>query len=209
MASFPEVICRIGAGAGFAGDRVDQAVLLAGSGQVDTVALECLAERTLLPALKARAADPQSGYDPRLRRRLAPLLKAAQENHCRIVSNLGQANPAAAGRAIALLARELGCNGMRIAAVVGDDVMHQRGNVLWDRPVTGQLVGAHAYLGSRALGDALSQGADVVISGRCADSALFAAAALRGLDEGEAALAGAMTVGHLLECGPGYPGSTE
>ena len=200
MVSSPEVICRIGAGAGFAGDRVDQAVLLAGSGQVDTVALECLAERTLLPALKARAADPQSGYDPRLRRRLAPLLKAARENRCRIVSNLGQANPAAAGRAIALLARELGCNGMRIAAVVGDDVMHQRGNVLWDRPVTGQLVGAHAYLGSRALGDALGQGADVVVSGRCADSALFAAAALRGLDEGEAALAGAMTVGHLLEC---------
>ena len=47
-------ICRIGAGAGFAGDRIDPAVALAGSGMVDTVALECLAERTLVPALKAR-----------------------------------------------------------------------------------------------------------------------------------------------------------
>ena len=70
------VICRIGAGAGFAGDRVDPAVALAASGQVDVVALECLAERTLLPALKARAVDPAAGFDPRLRRRLTPLLPA-------------------------------------------------------------------------------------------------------------------------------------
>lgn len=200
MAISSKPVCRIGAGAGFAGDRVDQAVLLAASGQIDTIALECLAERTLLPALRARAADPQAGYDPRLSRRLTPLLKAARDNRCRIVSNLGQANPAAAGRAIAKLAGELGCNGLRVAAVVGDDMMSQRDNVRWDHPLTGQLVGAHAYLGSRALGDALDHGADVVVTGRCADSALFAAAALRGLDEGDAALAGAMTVGHLLEC---------
>jgi hypothetical protein len=193
-------VCRIGAGAGFAGDRIDQAVLLASSGQIDTIALECLAERTLLPALKARAANPEAGYDPRLRRRLSPLIRAAQANRCRIVSNLGQANPAAAGRAIAALAGELGCAGLRVAAVLGDDVMAQDACIQWDRPVSGQLVGAHAYLGSGALSDALEDGADVVVSGRCADSALFAAAALRGLDAGGAALAGAMTVGHLLEC---------
>ena len=46
---------RIGSGAGFAGDRVDPAVALAASGQVDAVALECLAERTLVPAIKSRS----------------------------------------------------------------------------------------------------------------------------------------------------------
>ena len=102
------VICRIGAGAGFAGDRVDPAVALAASGEVDVVALECLAERTLLPALKARAADPRAGFDPRLRRRLTPLLPVAVKAGCRVVSNLGQANPRAAGQAIAELAAELG-----------------------------------------------------------------------------------------------------
>ncbi len=195
-----KVICRIGAGAGFAGDRVDPAVALAASGQVDTVALECLAERTLLPALKARAADPRQGYDPRLRRRLTPLLPVARAHRCRIVSNLGQANPLAAGQAIAQLAGELGCLGLRVAAVHGDDVMSIRQHIAWDRTITGALVGAHAYLGAGQIADALAQGADVVVTGRVADSALFAAPALRGLNDGEAALAGAITVGHLLEC---------
>ena len=195
------VIARIGAGAGFAGDRVDPAVALAASGEVDAVVLECLAERTLLPAIKARAENPQAGFDPRLRRRLTPLLPAAHANRCRIVSNLGGANPTAAGAAIAALAAELGIKGQRIAAVEGDDVMGQQQHIDWVRPVRGRLVGAHAYLGSGPLSDALEQGADVVVTGRVADSALFSAVARRHLVPGEQALAGAITVGHLLECG--------
>ncbi len=201
MDTFQKPICRIGAGAGFAGDRIDPAVALAGSGLVDTVALECLAERTLVPALKARADNPQAGFDPRLRRRLSPLLPVAATNRCRIVSNLGAANPRAAGRAIARLAAELGCQGTRVAAIYGDDVMHLRDQVAWDRPVTGSLLGAHAYLGAVPLAEALSQGADVVVTGRVADSALFAAPALHHLQPGPSALAGAIAVGHLLECG--------
>ncbi len=200
MDAHSRTICRIGAGAGFAGDRVDPAVALAASGQVDTVALECLAERTLLPAIKARAADPRMGYDPRLKRRLTPLLPVAHAKGCRIVSNLGQANPLAAGKAIALLARETGCAGLRVAAVHGDDVMPQQQNIAWDRPVTGTLVGAHAYLGAEPLAQALEEGAGVVVSGRVADSALFAAPAMRHLDDLPDALAGAIAVGHLLEC---------
>ena len=195
-----DLACRVGAGAGFAGDRVDPAVRLAASGEVDAIALECLAERTLLPALKARAADPRAGYDPRLRRRLAPLLPVAHAQRCRIVSNLGQANPLAAGEAIARLAAEQGIRGLRVAAVHGDDVLSLAGEIAWDRPVTGTLVGAHAYLGAMPLAGALAEGADVVVTGRVADSALFAAPALARLDPGDAALAGALTVGHLLEC---------
>jgi len=193
-------IARVGAGAGFAGDRVDPAVALAASGEVDAVALECLAERTLLPAIKARAANPDIGYDPRLRRRLTPLLPVAQAQRCRIVSNLGQANPAAAGVAIARLARELGIKGLRVAAVSGDDVMSMRDRINWQRPVDGQLIGAHAYLGVDAIAQALEQGAEVVVTGRCADSALFAAPAWHRLDANPDALAGALTLGHLLEC---------
>jgi hypothetical protein len=50
---------------------------------------------------------------PRLRRRLTPLLPAAARTGCRIVSNLGAANPRAAGEAIARLAKELGLPGRR------------------------------------------------------------------------------------------------
>ena len=200
MVASKRIVCSIGAGAGFAGDRIDPAVALAASGKVDTVVLECLAERTLVPALKARADNARAGADPRLRRRLTPLLPAAAANRCRIVSNLGAANPRAAGQAIAQLASELGCPGMRVAAVSGDDVMHLREQIAWVRPVLGNLFGAHAYLGAGALATALDDGADVVVTGRVADSALFAAAAMNHLDAGANALAGAIAVGHLLEC---------
>ena len=201
MGNKPNIVCSVGAGAGFAGDRIDPAVALAASGRVDTVALECLAERTLVPAIKARAENTLAGFDPRLRRRLTPLLPVALANRCRIVSNLGAANPRAAGTAIAKLAAELGCNGLKVAAVQGDDVLHLRDQIAWAGPVTGKLLGAHAYLGAVPMADALEQGADVVVTGRVADSALFAAPALYRLDPGYTALAGALTVGHLLECG--------
>jgi len=193
-------VCVLGAGAGFAGDRVDPAVVLARAG-VDAVVLECLAERTLVPAIRARRDNPQAGYDPRLVRRLTPLLPVAREKGCRIVSNLGAANPVAAAERIARLARELGLPGLKVAAVVGDDVSDRAAQVRWVREPGAPLLGAHAYLGCHRLADALAQGADVVVTGRVADSALFSAVARDRLVPGEDALAGAIGVGHLLECG--------
>jgi hypothetical protein len=193
-------VCVLGAGAGFAGDRIDPAVVLARSG-VDAVVLECLAERTLVPAIRARRDNPQAGYDPRLVRRLTPLLPVAREKGCRIVSNLGAANPVAAAERIARLARELGLPGLKVAAIVGDDVLDRAAQVRWVRDPGAPLLGAHAYLGCHPLADALAQGADVVVTGRVADSALFSAVARDRLEPGESALAGAIGVGHLLECG--------
>ncbi len=190
----------VGCGAGFAGDRIDPAVALARSGQVDAIGLECLAERTLVPSLRARAVNKEAGFDPRLRRRLTPLLPPARQNGCRIISNLGAANPPAAGRAIAALARELGLGGLRVAAVEGDDVSGLLDHVAWVEPVDGELIGAHAYIGADALVGPLVEGADVVVCGRAADSALFAAPLLPHLDGSPDSLAAALTIGHLLEC---------
>jgi len=67
MAEEAKPVCTVAAGAGFAGDRIDPAVALAASGQVDAIGLECLAERTLVPAIAARRANPEAGADPRLR----------------------------------------------------------------------------------------------------------------------------------------------
>ena len=201
MTPSKQPVYRIGSGAGFAGDRVDPAVALAASGQVDAVALECLAERTLVPGIKARHDNPNAGFDTRLRRRLTPLLPAAAKTNCKIISNLGSANPGAAGQAIADLAKTLGVSGLRIAAVEGDDVMALADQVKWMKPLTGRLLGAHAYLGCVPMAEALEAGADVVVTGRVADSALFAAPVRQYLNQDPNALAGALTVGHLLECG--------
>lgn len=195
-------VTTVASGAGFAGDRIEPAVALAGSGLVDCVGLECLAERTVVAGLYARRADPGAGYDQRLRRRLAPLLPAAIANRCRIVTNLGSANPAAAASAVARLAEDLGLSGIRIAGVVGDDVMGDAEAVRWSRVEDGgEWLGMHAYLGLEPIAEALDAGADVVVTGRAADAALFAGPLRAGLDGSQDALAGALAVGHLLECG--------
>lgn len=193
--------CSVGAGAGFAGDRIEPAVKLAASGEVDAVALECLAERTLISALRAREADPKAGHDPRLRRRLAPLLPAAARTGCRIVTNLGAANPLAAAEKARSLAVELGLSAFKVAAVLGDDLMARRNEVAWSAPIEdGTWLGAHAYLGLEPTAEALANGADLVITGRVADLSLFAAAPVALLNLPAGAVAGALTAGHLLEC---------
>ena len=190
----------IAAGAGFAGDRTDPAVTLAASGEVNAIVLECLAERTIVPGIRARRANPEAGADPRLRRRLSSLLPAARVGKCRIISNLGAANPAAAGRQIAALAGEQGWHGMRVAAVLGDAVLHLRDMVEWDAPVDGELIGAHAYLGTAPLIEAVRSQADIIVTGRVADSALFAAELVPYINADDNAFAAAIALGHLLEC---------
>ena len=197
---WPKGTFTIGAGAGFAGDRIEPAVQMAQSGMVDAIALECLAERTLVNAIRIREANPDAGYDPRLKRRFRPLLPYAARG-CRVITNLGAANPVAAARATARLARELGLSTLRIAAIVGDDVKDRVDEVEWMQPIEdGQWIGAHVYLGLDSMVAALEDGADIVITGRVADSSLVAAAPMQALRLQGDAVAAALTVGHLLEC---------
>lgn len=194
----------VGCGAGFAGDRIEPAVEMAGSGQVDFVGLECLAERTLVTGLIERAANPRAGYDRRIERRLGPLIPVALANGCGIVSNLGSANPFAAAERIVELCRREGLSGFRVAAVLGDDLGQRSDAVEWEGdPLAGggQWLGSHAYLGTTEIAEAFRGGASIVVTGRVADSALFAAPAIAGAELEQGLLAGALTAGHLLECG--------
>lgn len=199
---------RIGCGAGFAGDRLEPAVDLLKRGELDFLVLECLAERTIAADALRRLQDPEAGYDPMLDRRLGPLLPLLRRNGTRLVSNIGAANPLAAGRRVQELSSELGLD-LRVAVVLGDDVLDKvdPGELCWEdgEPLVahGRLVSANAYLGADAIVEALGTGADVVIAGRVADPSLFLAplAYARGWDLGDTRLAAHGTVvGHLLEC---------
>jgi hypothetical protein len=190
---------RIGSGAGFSGDRIEPAVALAESGQIDYLAFECLAERTIALAVAAKLADPQAGYDPHLEERLAAVLPGARRNGVRIISNMGAANPVAAARAAARIAGELGLGPLRIAAVVGDDVLA----ALDDTALPAGVISANAYLGCEPIVEALAQGADIVLTGRVADPSLFLAPLVHefgwALDDWPR-LGRGTVVGHLLEC---------
>jgi len=67
---------RIGAGAGYAGDRIDPAQALAERGALDVLVFECLAERTIALAQLRRSREPGHGYDPMLQERLRAVLAA-------------------------------------------------------------------------------------------------------------------------------------
>ena len=200
---------RIGCGAGFSSDRLDPAVDLARRGSLDALVFECVGERTLAFGHRDRRADPSRGYNPLLERRMRAILPLTFSAGTRVVTNMGVANPRAAAVRTVELARELGLGGLRVAALVGDDVSGAVGpeTRLREGTTVGEeerpCIGANAYLGAGEILLALDTGADVVITGRVADPSLFVAPLCRhfGWDaEDWERLGRATAVGHLLEC---------
>lgn len=200
---------RIGAGAGFSGDRLEPATVLAERGDIRYLVLECLGERTVALAQLRRRRDPARGYDPLLERRIELLLPLLKRHGVRLITNMGAANPIAAADAIVAIARAKRLP-IRVAVVTGDDVLAKidPGELTLENgtPIAtyGELVSANAYLGAAALLPALESGADIVITGRVADPSLFVAPMAHEfgwqLDDYDR-LARGTSIGHLLECG--------
>ena len=202
---------RIGSGAGYSGDRIEPALELAERGALDYLVFECLAERTIALAQQARRVEPSAGYDPLLAARMRMVLPACAARQVRVITNMGAANPLAAARATAVIARELGLSGLRIAAITGDDVteavraaelplIEASGRVC---DVADRMISANAYLGAGPIVDALAGGAEIVITGRVGDPAMFAAPLIHefgwAMDDW-VRLGRGNVVGHLLEC---------
>jgi len=202
---------RIGAGAGYAGDRIDPAQALAERGQLNALVFECLAERTIALAQLRRLREPDHGYDPLLQDRMRAVLPACVAQGTTVISNMGAAHPLAAGAAVLAVARELALPRLKVAVVTGDDVLawvrrHDvplldstaRASDLGDR-----LVSANAYLGADALLPALALQPQVLITGRVADPALFLAPLMHHFGwraDDWPQLGQGVLVGHLLEC---------
>ena len=202
---------RIGSGAGYSGDRIEPAIELAEKGDIQYLVFECLGERTVALAQQARMKNPDSGYDPLLEERMRAVLPLCAAKGIKIVTNMGAANPEAAARKTADIARSLGLSALKIAAIVGDDVldackdgdlpiMEFDGTI---RQLGNRLLSANAYLGAEPMAQALTAGADIVITGRASDPALFLAPMIHafGWAMDDWNLLGQGTVaGHLLEC---------
>jgi hypothetical protein len=201
---------RIGSGAGYSGDRIEPAVELAEKGDIDYLVFECLGERTVALAQQARMKNPDSGFDPLLEERMRAVLPICASKGIKIVTNMGAANPEGAAKKTIEIARSLGLS-LKIAAIVGDDVLDacKHGDLpIMEFPGTikqlgNRLLSANAYLGAEPMAQALSGGADVVITGRASDPALFLAPMIHafGWAMDDWNLLGQGTVaGHLLEC---------
>ncbi|CAB3850944.1 hypothetical protein LMG26854_02958 [Achromobacter aegrifaciens] len=203
---------HIGCASGFSGDRSDGAAavvrtLIARGGGV--LIYETLAERTLALAQLARNEDPERGYEPLLDELVGPVLADCLRHGIRIVGNFGAANPAAAARRIAALARQQGLPAPRIAVVQGDALSSDAQRELLRQRLGGALdgrdvVSATAYLGAAEIAEALRAGAQIVVAGRVSDPSLTLGPALAhfgwAMDDWQR-LGRATMAGHMLECG--------
>jgi hypothetical protein len=202
---------RLGSGAGYAGDRIEPALELAEKGDIDYLVFECLAERTIALAQQAKMRDPEGGYDPLLEARMRAVLGPCRARGIRIVTNMGAANPVAAAQRTRTIAKELGLAGLKVAAVTGDDLLDavRAGDFTLEESggrvaeLGNRIISANAYLGAAPIIKALADGADVVITGRVGDPALFLAPLVHefgwAMDDWERLGRGTL-VGHLLEC---------
>jgi len=200
---------RIGAGAGYSGDRIEPAIELAEKGEIDYLVFECLAERTIAIAQQTRMKDPALGFDPLLAERMQAVLGICSEKNIKIITNMGAANPLAAAAMVRQIARSMNLK-LKVAAVCGDDVLEilKAGAYISDQDIPvntlgDKLLSANAYIGAAPLVEALAQGADVIITGRVADPALFLAPLIHefnwAMDDWHRLGQGTL-VGHLLEC---------
>jgi hypothetical protein len=203
---------RIGGGSGFWGDTDTGPVQLVERGEIDYLVFDYLAEITMSLLTRARAKNPALGYATDFVTKVMPsIADEVGRRGIRIVTNAGGVNPHGCRAALETLLREKGIEA-RIAVVVGDDVSGQVEDfrasgireMFTGAPLPDVLTSASAYLGARPIAEALDAGADIVITGRCVDSAVVLGPLMHEFgwkDDDFDRLSAGSLLGHLIECG--------
>ena len=203
---------RIGGASGFWGDSAVGAPQLVKLGQLDYLVFDYLAELTMSLLAAAKGKNPELGYATDfVNVTMKSVLKDVVARNIRVISNAGGVNPQACARAIEAMAAEQGVV-VKIAVVLGDDVTPllpqlraeqvtalQSGAALPERLLT-----ANAYLGALPIKAALDAGAQIVITGRCVDSAVTLGALMHEFGwapDDHDRLAQGSLAGHIIECG--------
>lgn len=193
----PDMI-RIGNCSGFYGDRLSAMREMLEQGPLDYLTGDYLAELTMLILGRDRLKDASRGYARTFLRQAEDCLGLALERGVRIVVNAGGLNPEGLSTALGEVARGQGLD-PSIAWVDGDDLMPRAAELGFEGALT-----ANAYLGAFGIADALSRGADVVVTGRVTDASLVVGPGIAAFGWSRSAydeLAGAMVAGHVIECG--------
>lgn len=203
---------RIGSASGFWGDTASAAPALVAQGDIQYLVFDYLAEVTMSILAAQKAKDPGAGYATDfVHITMKGLLPELHRRRIRVVANAGGVNPLACRDALAKVAAELGVP-LRIGVATGDDLLARaddyraRGitEMFSGAPFPQRLASVNAYLGALPVARALDAGCDVVITGRCVDSAVTLGVLVHefGWQPHEHdKLAQGTLAGHLVECG--------
>ncbi|HJQ12300.1 MAG TPA: acyclic terpene utilization AtuA family protein [Gemmatimonadaceae bacterium] len=211
-------VVRVGAGQGFWGDDIDAPRRQVEGGQLDYLMLDYLAEVTMSILQKQKERDPSLGYARDFVGAMESVMPAVADRGVKIIANAGGVNPPACAAAVKAVAEKAGAkNKVSIGVVTGDDLLTRldelidTGHPLANMDTGEQLstvrdrvLSANAYIGSEPIVDALTKGANVVITGRSTDTALTMAPIRHEFGWSASAwdqLAAGIVAGHIIECG--------
>ena len=203
---------RIANGQGFWGDWLEAPVRLIEQGPIDYLALDYLAEITMSIVQKQKQENPALGYARDFPPLIGRIAKRMRERNVKVIANAGGVNPVACAREVRRLAPDL-----KVAVVLGDDVYgrldefiaagHAMKSMDTGEPlgsIRAGIMSANAYIGAFPLVEALATGADVIVAGRCTDTALTLAPMIHRFGWSETdwhKLAAGTIAGHIIECG--------
>ncbi len=208
---------RVASGQGFWGDLLTAPVDQVTKGSIDYMMMDYLAEVTMSIMQKQKMKDPKLGYAKDLIPLMETILPILVEKNISVITNGGGVNPTGCRDAIFAVAKKLGIKGLKIGVVVGDDILGcvdsfagkgidlknmETGDSL--QTVRDRIVSANVYFGARPLVEALTKGAQIIVTGRTTDTALTYAPMIYEFgwkwDDWDKLATGVVS-GHILECG--------
>jgi len=195
---------RIGCASGFWGDTSVAAPQLVKHGNIDYLVFDYLSEITMSLLVRAQQTNPKFGFAPDfVHFAIGPNIKEIKEKGIKVISNAGGINPLACAAALNKICAKQGIE-MKIAVVTGDDLMPHLEKIQADHLLPKSLYSMNAYLGAGPIQRSLDLGADIVITGRCVDSAVTLAPLMHEFkwnSNDYDLLAAGSLAGHLIECG--------
>src|SRR5947209_13191352 len=205
---------RIANGQGFWGDSLEAPLEQIRRGPIDYLTLDYLAEITMSILQKQRSRDPRAGYARDFVDMVARGGADILQRQIKVVANAGGVNPNACREAVA---KALGRSGVKIAVVAGDDILERLDQLIESgielksmdtreplSTIRDRVQGANVYFGAAPIAQALDEGAQIVITGRCTDTGLVLGPMIHefrwALDDWDKLAAGTIA-GHTVECG--------
>ncbi len=203
---------RLGCASGFWGDTPTATAQLAPSNP-DYIVYDYLSEVTMSLLTAAKSKKPELGFAPDfVFSAVGPQLNELRRRGIRVISNAGGVNTMACADALRQACKKAGVE-MKIAVVTGDDLMSVKDALSDDvvdmsgsmRLPKARVHSMTAYFGAAPIVKALEMGADIVVTGRTADSALALAPLVhefgwKWTGDWDRLAAGSLA-GHLIECG--------